>query len=155
MTNYTFDIKSPKDKLNHLLDSYSVYLKEKTSSKLATDISTNAWHLSDWVFEEYKDKHKLTLGKFREALYLPCPSLKIMHDICNGSKHKKLSQPKASIKDTRKHLGAFSNHFSRAFDVTTLKIELEDGTVLFFEDEIQKVISFWINYFKTELDIQV
>jgi hypothetical protein len=150
---YSFENKTSVDKLKELLSQYEEFKKDNTSSVKATELSTNAWHLTDWVYEEFKDAQSWTsLGNFREILYPDCPSLKIMHDITNGSKHSKVSRPKAAIKETRKKPGPFSAVFSRQFKQTTLEIELEDGSVLYFIDEIETVLEFWKEYFKTTLD---
>lgn len=151
---YSFDTRTSEDKFKELLKQYENFKKDDTSTAKAEELSTNSWHLTDWIFEEFKNIHLISgLGDFRETLYPECPSLKNMHDIANGSKHSKVSRPKASIKETRKHFGPYSSEFSREFDQTTLEIELENGTILYFIDEIEKVIFFWRTYFKTKLNI--
>jgi len=153
---YTFEDKTSEDKLKDLICQYKEFEKDDTSSVKAIELCTNAWHLTDWVYEQFKTIHLMnSLGDFRETLYIDCESLKIMHDIANGAKHSKVSRPKASIKKTKKHIGAFSSVFSRAFDTTSLEIEMEDGTTLYFVDEIEIVINFWKSYFKNKLNIVV
>ncbi|MBC8052029.1 MAG: hypothetical protein H7Y13_03095 [Sphingobacteriaceae bacterium] len=153
---YSFDTRTSEDKLKELLNQYEDFKQNNTSSAKAAELSTNAWHLTDWVFEEFKVVHlMLTLGDFRETLYPECPSLKIMHDIANGSKHSKVSRPKALIKETKRRIGPFSSVFSRAFSQTTLQIEMADGCILYFLDEIENVISFWKSYFESQLKIKV
>ncbi|MEY2868291.1 MAG: hypothetical protein RIR01_715, partial [Bacteroidota bacterium] len=151
---YTFEEKNSKAKFKDLLDQYEDFKNDNTSSSKATEISTNAWHIIDWIFNEFPNIHLMnSIGDFRDALYPLCPSLKIMHDIANGSKHSKVSRPKASIKKTNKHIGPFSNIFSGQFDQTHLEIEMEDGTTLYFVDEIGLVIIFWKDYFRNTLNI--
>jgi hypothetical protein len=155
MPNYSFDIKNSQDKLNNLLLKYNEYLENDISTSKAVELSVDSWHLVDWVFEEFiRPNSNLTLENFREILYPKCPSLKLMHDIANGSKHSKLTRPKASIKLTRVHDGDFSNDdfCSEDFDTSRLEIELEDGTILFFPDVIEKVIAFWKSYFQSLLN---
>lgn len=96
-----------------------------------------------------------SIGDFRETLYPECRALKIMHDIANGSKHSKVSRTKASIMTTLRYKGPFSIVFSREFDQTSLEIEMEDGTILYFVDEIEIVIKFWKDHFKNRLDIEI
>ena len=69
-----------------------------------------------------------------------------MRNLANGTKHNKRSSENQKVKNTELHRGVFSKQFSRAFDTSHLKIELHDGRKIYFEDEIQKVISFWENY---------
>ena len=78
-----------------------------------------------------------------------------MQDISNGTKHFTITKYPPSVKNTELHKGAFSNAFSRAFDISALEIELTNGTKLYFEDEIEKVINFWENYFLTELRVTI
>ncbi len=154
MTKYSFDIKNSRDKLKNLLSQYEEFLLDDTSVNKALELSTNSWHMTDWIFEEFKSLHsKPNLGDFRETLYPNCPSLKLMHDIANGEKHSQVSRPKANIKETRKHNGSFDSSFDDSFDTSGLEIELDDGSVLDFAEEIKKVINFWENYFKNELNI--
>lgn len=154
MTKYSFDIKNSQDKLKDLLSQYEEFLLDDTSGRKALGLSISSWHMVDWIFEEFKNLHnKSTIEDFRETLYPNCPSLKLMHDIATVEKHSTLSRPKANIKETRKHTGSFDSSFDDSFDTSGLEIELEDGDVLDFAEEIKKVILFWENYFKTELNI--
>lgn len=151
-SKYTFENKTSQGKFNELLHQYNEFLNDETNSSKAEELCKNAWHLVDWVFEEFQNIHLTrSIGDFRDTLYPQCESLKIIHDIANGSKHNKVSRPKASIRSTNKHLGPFSNIFSREFDQTCLEIIMEDGTILLFEDEIGKVVEFWKNYFERNL----
>lgn len=152
----SFENKASLDKLKDLLILYNEFKDDDTSSLKAETLSLNSWHLTDWVFEEFKSIHlQSKLGEFREQLYPKCLSLKIMHDLATGAKHNKISHPKASIKLARKHDGDFNSDFSRDFDVDSLEIEMDDGRVLDFIDEIELVIKFWIKYFNEVLKINV
>lgn len=153
---YSFNTRTSADKLTELLQQYEEFKADNTYSSKAVELSTNSWHLTDWVFEEYKAiHHQDTIGDFRETLYPICPSLNIMHDIANGSKHSKVSRPKATIKETRKHDGEYSQEYSSEFNITTLLIEMQDESILYFVDEINAVINFWMDYFQKELGIKV
>ncbi len=153
---YTFEEKTSEDKFKDLIYQYDEFKNDNTSSVKATELCTNAWHLVDWVFNEFKEIHQTEqIGDFRETLYPECQSLKIMHDIANGSKHSTVSRPKASIKKTEKHLGQYSSQYSSDYNITILKIEMENGETLYFIDEIELVINFWKNYFKNKLKIAI
>lgn len=148
MGSLTFGVDTARDKYQEFLEEYGEYKDDVTSIIKATNLSTSAWHLIDWTFEDYKSIHNLDkIVDYRETLYPTCPSLKIMHDLANAKKHKNLDRPKARLKGTKKHKGDFSRDFSFDFDITYLEIELENGTKLDFEKEIDKVKSFWDNYF--------
>ncbi len=148
MGSLTFGADSAKNKYEEFIEEYSEYKKDDTSKYKASNLANSAWHLVDWSFEDYKTIHNCNdIGKFRETLYPKCPNLKIMHDLANAKKHKELTRPKARLKNTRKHEGDFSSEFSSDFDISYLEIELENGDILNFEDEIDKVKEFWENYF--------
>ena len=137
-------------KLKELIFEYEDFLKDDLIEYKANNLCTNAWHIIDWVLVEFENIHGYSnIADLRNSLYPRCNSLKIMHDIANSSKHKSLDRPKASIKTTGIHEGDFckEDFLSDDFDVSRLKIELEDGTILDFNDEIENVIEFWKSYF--------
>ncbi|WP_162141776.1 hypothetical protein [Daejeonella oryzae] len=142
-----------------MIKEYKLFKKDHTSASRALDLCNNAWHMTDWVFREYKSVHlQPTLGKFRETLYPECNALKIMHDIANGSKHLTLDfgREKGDIKDTRTtYTEEFTCEFTSEFGDTIHQVELNNGSMLNIQDEIGQVVSFWINYFHTKLDILV
>lgn len=149
MGSLTFGMDTAEERYREFIEEYAEFKNDTTSIKKASNLSSSAWHLIDWCFEDFKSTHNLKkIEEFRESLYPCCPSLKIMHDIANAKKHKNLSRPKASLKNTRRHGGAFSQAFSSAFDISYLEIETENGTKLDFEKEIDKVKAFWDAYFE-------
>ena len=148
MPDLSFNIRTTNDLFNKLLEEYKEFLKNSTSSRHAINCALTAWHLIDWI---YHNDHELSkkyseLKEFQQELKSLCPSLQIMHDIANGSKHNSLKWHKPIIKETRLYKGSFSNDFSRDFDISSLDIELTDGTKIYFEDEIKNVVDFWTKY---------
>lgn len=144
---HSFNIKSSNDFLQKLVEDFEALTNNPLSSSIAINCAMTAWHLTDWVFKEYAAQHGYNdLGNFR--LSLDCPSLLIMHDIANGSKHLELSRPKSQISDTETHEGFFDSNFfdHRSFDVDTLQLVMEDGSKLSFTDEVEKAMLFWKNY---------
>lgn len=156
MTKHVFDQDSSEKKLKELIHLYNDYIKDDTSSTRALHIASEAWHMTEWVFNEFQPIHNHeTLGDFRESLYPMCNSLKIMHDLAISSKHGNVKSPKAQIKETKKHLGVFTSQFSKEFDVTRLQIILENGDIVYFEDEIRNAVDFWKHYFVANLNISI
>ena len=148
MGSLNFGKNSAEDKYIFFLQEYEEYINDDLSIIKAQRVATSAWHLVDWVFENYRLIHHFTdLGLFRGSLYPSCESLKIMHDIANATKHMIVSRPKDDIKDTREHKGVFSNVFCDVFDTSYLEIEKNDGTKLSFKREVKKVKEFWDLYF--------
>ena len=150
MSSLNFGKDKAIDKYEEFLQDYNDYLKDDLSITKAKRLANSSWHLVDWTYEENKSMHNFTnIGSFRESLYPTCVSLKIMHDIANASKHKIITRPKADLKNTKEHIGDFSDDFSSDdFDTSYLQIEKNDGTLLSFKDEIKIVKVFWSNYFK-------
>lgn len=117
-------------------DPLNISLAEKTCS--------DAWHLSDWVFSEQKENHiGLTKEKFRTYLYVECPEMRILHDLANTVKHKKLTSPKTKIRKTRIHSGGFSSGFSKAFNVSRLEVHYNDDARIDVDDLIKLSIEYW------------
>lgn len=157
MSKYNFGEYNSVEKLKNLVKNFENFKNDNSDVSSALELCSNAWHLTDFVFEEYKSNLALTdLGTFRNSLFTSCDKLRIIHDLANASKHGgELSRPKASIKKTEKHHGAFSSGFSSDFDISYLSIILEDNTELDFFDVISDVVEFWELYFKNKLGVGV
>ena len=148
MSSLNFGKDNSVDKYQEFLADYNDYKNDDLNVNKAKRVAVSSWHLVDWTFQEFKSTHNFTdIGNYRESLYPNCDSLKIMHDIANTTKHKLLTRPKADLKDTKEHRGDFSNDFSFDFDISYLELEKNDGTILRFVEETEKVKGFWDNYF--------
>ncbi|EAY25288.1 hypothetical protein [Microscilla marina] len=164
MTNHTFGINSSEDKFRAVLEEYNEYLQDAANTRKALSLATNTWHILDWVFKEFPGVHGFTdpdhrkaFGQFRESLYPNCEALKLLHDIANGSKHMTLDtgREKSEISTTEEHKGTSDNTFDYTFDISRLEINMNDGSTLYFEDEIKKAITFFKGYFKGELGVTI
>lgn len=155
MSSINFGKDSANDKFDEFLQDYDEFIDDELSVKRAMRLSTSAWHLVDWIFEEHKPIHGFNdIGSFRESLYPNCESLKIMHDLANATKHKILTRPKADIKNTEEYQGDFcpKDFSAEDYDVSYLEIEKNDGTKLRFINEIRSVKEFWQEYFQSNGD---
>lgn len=117
-----------------------------------------AWHLTEWTYNEFNGQLSSqfkNLAAYQQDLKQQCHFLQIMHDLANGTKHYLLTRHQPVIKETKLHEGAFSSGFSRGFDISTLDIELNNETIISFEDEIKKVISFWKKYLQSTLNLTI
>ena len=158
MNELSFDIKNSADFLNKLLEDYRDFCKDKLSSRIALNCAMTAWHITDWTYNEFNEqltRQFKTLGSYQQKLKDQCSSLQVMHDLANGTKHFKLTKHQPVIKGTSLHKGSFSNDFSRDFDISTLEIELKDGTKIYFEDEIENTVKFWKEYLETNFQIPI
>lgn len=142
----SFEIKNSFDLFKKLEAEYEDLKNDELSSRHAINCAMTAWHLTDWAFEDLRERHGYTnIGEYRNSLN--CPSLKIMHDIANGGKHLNLARPKAGINDTVKTDGDFNSDFDkRDFLVGSLDLIMADGTTKDFFDEITIVVGFWKKY---------
>ncbi len=139
-----FGIENSRDRLNQLKENFEKLKQDELNVSLAEKACEDAWHLADWFFEEQKQTDPtLTKEKFRCKIYNECPQMKILHDLVNSFKHKKLSNPKVRITETKKHGGAFSSDFSKDFDVSRLEVHLEDGNKIDVDDLIKIAIDYW------------
>ena len=149
MGNFSFNIKTSIDLFKVFKEDYSDFKSNDTDSRKAIHCALTAWHLVEWIRIEFHSQKGLI--DFQNELKQKCPSLQIMQDISNGTKHTIITKYPSKIKNTSTQDGSFSNAFSSAFDISYLAIELNDGSMVSFKDEIENVIKFWTNYLKNDL----
>lgn len=148
MDGLSFDIKDSKDLFQKLSEEYRLCKNDRLSTNKAINFACTAWDLAEWVAKEQDPE--LSSGKikeFKSDIKSKCPSLSIMQDICNGVKHRNISKYNPVVLKTEKHNGDFNDDFSRDFDISALFVIMGDGNKIFFEDEVEKVMDFWNNYF--------
>ena len=153
--SHSFDIKNSKDlylEFSRRVDEYQV---EPMSSGNAVICAIFCWHIIEWISQEYSEKTPDFPKDFGGYVKKECPSISYMQDIANGSKHMGIIRYKPAVKSTKSHKGVFSNAFSKAFDVSCLKMELEDGKEVYFDEEINKAKEFIQNYFVRVLNENV
>ncbi|WP_415890989.1 hypothetical protein ACMXYV_06770 [Neptuniibacter sp. SY11_33] len=121
------------------------FLADDLNEELAIECASKIWHLCDWYYEENKAALKYKqLSDLQGEVGNACSSLRVMRDICNGSKHGSLEKTRTPvIRKTQKHKGAFSSGFSQGFDVSVLEIQLTDGTEVCFIEAVQQAIEYW------------
>ena len=148
MPKMSFNIRSSKDFYKKLLDDYTEYKKDRVSSGRALNCAMVSWHLSEWVANEEMPGAKYSEIKEKVNDFIKkCPSLSIMKDIANGSKHFNITRYEPAIDKTHLHHGDFNADFSHDFDISTLVITMKDGEKKYFEIEIEIVINFWKEFF--------
>ena len=145
----SFDIVSASGFFRRVvLVDYHDFLEQKTDSRRAIHAALSAWHLHEWVHESQRgtDGYPFrTARAFGTHIRERCSPLGALRDISNGSKHVRATQ-NPRISDTRLHRGAFSNAFSRGFDISALLISIDDGTERYFEDILTEAIEWWQGY---------
>ena len=116
-----------------------------------------SWHVIEWIYQEFSSLLAKYPGKgeFQKSIKQKCPSLSYMHDIANGSKHRGITRYTPAVRQTESHKGGFSLGFSKGFDVSCLKLELEIGQIVYFDEELDKFEAFIRKYFQSELGVNV
>lgn len=152
---HSFDIKNSKDLYQEFSRRVEEYKHNMMSSGNAVICAILCWHVIEWIEKEYKDIVPGFPNNFRNHVKNQCHSFSYMQDITNGSKHKGITRYTPNVKNTEKHNGAFSSGFSKGFDVSCLKMELENGEVVYFDEEIAKAKEYIHNYFVITLNEKV
>lgn len=146
MSSFGFDNRNSEDFHTKLCEDYAEFMKDTFSSRVAINCAMTAWHLTEWVYHE-SFTGTYSKNAFQTKLKAVCPSLQIMNDIADGTKHWVLSRTH-EIDRTGVHDGDFDPaDFNDDFDVSRLIITKKDGTVLDFIDELENVMTFWRDFF--------
>lgn len=155
--SYSFDIKSPADLFAEFRLRAEEYRKDPTSSGNAVICAILSWHVVEWIYQEYSTTlvKFSTKRDFQEFVKTECHSLSYMQDIANGSKHRGITMYEPTVKGTKKHQGAFSPGFSKGFDVSSLRIVLDDGVFVYFDEEIEKAEAYLTGLFTNTLKVGV
>ncbi len=146
--------------LNTLQDRFTIvasdgaqYLADPLNVQKAETFARSAHILAEWVANESAAFGYLSLGDCREAIYKRCPDLKAIRDFSNMAKHAgKLEEGRTPYFTAAKlHGGAFSQGFSRGFDISRLVLVMPDGTELDYQDVVARAGRFWEEFFASDL----
>lgn len=151
MNKYSFDIKNSKDFFKKLEDDYEEFSTQEVSSRIALNCAMTAWHLSEWIYNEYKEtefNEFRRMTDFHNHIKSECPSLQIMQDLSNGTKHSKITMYNSEIQNTEKYEGTFDYTFDFTFDRSSLDIQLSNGTKTEFSIEIKECIKYYKKMFE-------
>lgn len=151
--SYSFDIKSSVDLLNELSRRVEDYNNDPISSGNAVVCAILCWHVVEWIYQEYGDRLTEFKNKknFRDHIQSECNSLSYIQDVANGSKHRGITNYKPKVKSTEKHNGAFSSGFSKGFEISCLRMEIEENKFVYFDEEIVEAFSFLKGYLNNRL----
>lgn len=151
--SYSFEIKSSVDLLNELSRRVEDYKNDQLSSGNAVVCAILCWHLVEWIYQEYKGTAPELTKKedFQKYIKSECNSLSYIQDVANGSKHMGITRYIPQVKSTEKHNGAFSSGFSKGFDISCLRMEIEGNHFVYFDEEIINALSFLEKYLSDRL----
>jgi hypothetical protein len=148
MANHSFEIKTPQDFFQALLEQYEEFKANPLSSRHAIICAILCYHLKEWVVKSDLNCSKDELNNRIERTGNRA-RFKLFRELCNGSKHATLKEEnEKTVNETFKHNGAFSNGFSNGFDVSGLQIKMKDKSIYYFVVELEKAVNFWTELFQ-------
>lgn len=130
--------------LQELRNTAKNFREDSLNKGLAREFSKQAWHLCDHAYAANSGGFS-TLVKFQTHIRTLCPEMEYMQTICTAAKHGNRLHFKPPIKATYLRGGPFSQAFSRAWDISRLVIQLDDGSELWFIDAMDRVERFWMD----------
>lgn len=77
-----------------------------------------------------------------------CPDLGYLQDIAIARKHGEISHYAPRVKKASERGGAFSQDFSRDFDISLLVIVTEDGNEHAMLDVLARGLAYWEQFFQ-------
>ena len=125
--------------------------RDELDADLVRDCAIKVWHLSEYAFDVLgPDAGFPDLRSFTRSVKEQCPALECLQEICNETKHVRISRPEPRVADTYAHRGDFSAHdwHPDDFDTSELRVELADGQVYPFRNVLQSAVDFWTDFFE-------
>ena len=156
----SFDITTPHQFFDKLIVEQKSVEANLTSARHAINAAMTAWHLLEWVWGDAvkgNNNVRKKLGEpsknidaFRNFVLKQCPEMETMQCICEGSKH--VGGTKGSrVSSTSVHQGKFSKAYGKGFNRPRLRVENINGSIRYFDNELEAVINFWTNFFRKYL----
>lgn len=141
-----------KTALRELANSHALYKEDAFNRELARTCAGYAWRPCDLLFREIGKTSKFkNVAEFRKYSIENCVEISYMRDICNESKHGVIGTRKGSkstIKQAEFRNGDFAREdFDRNdFSVPALVVSLSDGREIDFEDALDIVVKYWLDF---------
>ena len=125
--------------------------RDELNVVLARDCAIKAWHLCEHAFqvESVADRFP-TLRSLQDHVKEQCPDLAYLQEVCNETKHARITKPDPCVADTWSHGGDFSSRdwHPDDFDTPQLRVQLVDGRVLAYRTILQRAVAFWQDFFQ-------
>ncbi|MDA4847862.1 hypothetical protein [Hoeflea poritis] len=143
----TFDMDSWAH-LEHFRRKVLAFAGDDLNGEPALECANAGWLICDWVFKELGTATGFTrLGDFQEDVRVNCVELAYLQDLAVSYKHKTITMYKPRLRAAKRHRGAFSKDFSRDFDVSGLKLEIDGGSTAWMDDVLHAAVAYWDDYF--------
>lgn len=140
----SFGTNTVEHRFRQLHKNAEAFRSDALNNGLAVQIAQDAWSLVEIAHHELRLASALPqLGDFRRQVKDECPELAYMQDISNEHKHGEITKYTPRLKEARSTRGAFSQSFSRSFNISRLELVTETDQVLWFEDVMDTVVGYW------------
>lgn len=146
----SFGLDAPSA-LEDLRKSIERFKDDDLNRDLAREISIKAWHLCDHVYRALSSNSSFaTVGELQSQVRNSCPELAYLQEICTESKHAEITKWTPQVDEARRHEGDFcrEDFDHRDFDVSRLEVKLVSGSVIDFDDVINRAMDYWSQFFK-------
>ena len=146
--SFGLDARSALEALERCVGRFK---RDETDGDLARDCALKAWHLCDHAFSALGPESKSTkLQEFQKDVKSECRELAWLQDICNESKHGKITRYPPTIKSARLHHGEFDHkEFDpREFNTDRLEVTLPGGETVAFSDIADRAVDYWASFFR-------
>lgn len=147
----SFGRRSAVDVLQSLRDKKAAYDLDPLNTELANACAIDAWSLCDWVFAEHGASLEVrNLSEMHRFMRNLCPSIDLIKDVANASKHRDITRYSPVLKEAKRHDGAFDRTAfdSDAFDVSALVLVREDNSEVWFDSVLDEVTACWVSLFR-------
>ena len=147
----SFGLDAPSA-LEALKSAVEKFKDDDLNEDLARECALKAWHLCDHVFNEFGSNCQFSsLRGFQDHIKLKCPEFAYLQDICNETKHAKITKYQPHIDEARFHYGDFSrDDFSHDFDISCLEIKHHDGRTFLFNNVVVTTVNFWFEILREQ-----
>lgn len=122
-------------------DDGTDYLADPLNERKAEAFARTSHTLIEWVALRYAGLGYGSKQNCLDDLYSRCPNLRALRDFSNRAKH--WQDDSTYLREQKRHNGAFSREFSRAFDISALLLVLKDGDEIYYEDVVKETMAFW------------
>ena len=144
--NFSFSKNTADEQLGIALLALQSFESDSINEGLADKCAEEINKCLDYIHrEKLCNCNFAKLSDCRSAIFRNCPELAVIRDIADSSKHSGIDRSKYVVKSAEKNNGAFSNGFSRGFDISKLIVVTKDSdNELFFIDIAKNALTYLV-----------
>ena len=148
--SHSFDLDAPSA-LENLKATVEALKVDSLNTDIARTCALQAWHLCEHVFYTlHPESSNNCLRDFQKRIKSECLELSYMQDICNATKHARISNYDPHTQATRVQENGDFHHDDfdpHDFDTPRLAVELHNGQLILFIDVADAAVNFWSSLF--------